>query len=174
MHYLHNADAKIAYAASSAPTMTLAANPASSSLLVGQESASISNATNKYLNYLIAGKFRQASGTLNAGLIQVGVVGARDDTPNWPDAFAGTNSQKTITTEGNKQSILMIGAQITTISTTQSIYYFGPFAVAGLFGDVCPRTFSLFVTHTAHTGANTWHGTEGEHAIQITPTYLTV
>src|SRR5262249_47231271 len=80
-HYIHNADVKVKYAASAAPTLTLASLAASSSLLAGRESSSVSNTTNLYLDYLLAGNYRAAASNNQAGTIYTCVVGPRDDTP---------------------------------------------------------------------------------------------
>ena len=49
-------DLKIEYAASSALTITLASLATSATWIVGRESTEVINSTNKYLDYLLAGK----------------------------------------------------------------------------------------------------------------------
>lgn len=173
-HYLHNADVKVAYAASSAPTITLASLAASSTWLAGRESTSVSNASNKYLDYLVAGHFRAAATNTQVGIIRVGVVGARNDTPNWPDVFDGTDSAETVTGAGMYNAVVRIAAEMAATSTASATWPFGPVAIASLFGGVMPTAFVFFISHNIHTSTNAWNATEGDHTIQMTPAYATV
>lgn len=174
LHYLHNADVKPSYAASTELDMDLASLPASSSLLAGRQSVVINNTgATRYVNYKVAGHFKTVTGTVQAGVIQVGVVSSRDDTPNWPDVFTSAKGDRTITKEGIKNAVVVVGAQITVDNTVQT-WPFGEFAIAQLFGDTMPTNCVIFVTHNAQSGANVLSATEGDHSIKITPTYLTI
>lgn len=169
-----NADAKVAYAASTTPTMTLASLAASSTFLAGRESSAIDNgASNKYLDMLLAGHYRTAATNLQAGAIRTHVVGARDDTPNWPDVFDGTDSTETVSASGIYDSVCRRVSEITT-DATQRTWSFGPVALASFFGGNLPDQFVLFVSHTAHTSTNAWSSTEGDHALSLTGVYATV
>jgi hypothetical protein len=173
--YLSNEDVKVAYGATITPTLTLASLAASAALLGGRESTAIDNgATNKYLDYLIAGKYRQAATNTAAGRILTCIVGAQDDTPNWPDVFDGTDSTETVTTADIFNSICRVASDITTAATASATNPFGPVGIAGLFGGIVPDQFVIFVTHNAQTSTNAWHATEGDHAVRLTPAYATV
>ena len=174
LHYLHNADVKTAYAASAAVTITLASLAASSTLLAGRESTAIDNgASNKYLDYLLAGHYRTGAANLQAGLIRTAIVGARNDTPAWPDVFDGTDSAETVTVQAMYDSICRIVSEIVT-DATQRTWPFGPVALASFFGGVIPDQFVIFVSHSAHTSTNVWSATEGDHAVSQTGIYATV
>jgi hypothetical protein len=159
---------KAAYAASSALTITLASLATSSTLLVGQESDVVDNSTNLYLDYLIAGVITAGTSPV-AGSIEVHVVAMRDDT-NWPDVFDGANSAETITSADIKNAICRSVTSLTTGTTSNQAYPFGPVSVASLFGGTCPRKFVVFVTQNTGVALN---ATAGNHAINITPVYAT-
>lgn len=173
-HYLHNADVKVAYGASAAPTMTLASLAASSTLLGGRESTAVDNgASNKYLDYLVAGHFRAGAANNQAGSILVTVVGARSDTPAWPDVFDGTDSAETVSKQGIFDQVCKILAAITADNTASATWSFGPDSLASLFGGFVPDQFVYFVTHNIQTTTNVWSATEGDHTIIHTPVYAT-
>lgn len=172
--YLHNADIKIAYAATATPTMTLASLAASSSLLAGRESSAVDNgASVKYLDYLVAGNFKAAASNNQAGSIYVTVVGARDDTPTWPDVFDGTDSTETVSKQGVFDQVCKFLAAISADSTASQTWYFGPQSLASCFGGSVPDQFVYFVTQNIQTSTNAWSATESDHAMRHTPVYAT-
>jgi hypothetical protein len=171
--FLPNADIKTAYGASTAVTITLASLAASSTLLGGRESTAIDNgASNKYGDYHLAGNYRTAATNLQAGIIRTAVVGARDDTPSWPDVFDGTDSAETVTTASIYNAICRSASDLET-DATQRTWPFGPVSVKSLFGQV-PDQFVIFVSHTAQITTNAWSSTEGDHAVRATGIYETV
>lgn len=174
MDYLHNADIKTAYGASVAATITLASLAASATFLAGRESTAIDNGVNKYLDYMIAGKFRQAATNTAAGFINVGVVGDINDTPLWPDVFDGTDSTETVATTDIYNKVVKLADVIATTATASAQYWFGPIGLAWLFNGVVPDQFVFFISHTAQTSTNAWHATESDHGIWYTPVYTTV
>lgn len=175
LDYLHNADVKTAYGASTGVTITLASLAASSTLLAGRESTAIDNgASNKYLDYLLAGHFKTAASNAQVGTIAVAVVAAEDDTPTWQDVFDGTDSVETVSLQNVYDQICKIAANITTTATNALVWPFGLTSVAGLFGGNVPDQFDLFISHNAETSTNAWSATEGDHAVRYTPVYLTV
>lgn len=172
---LPNADVKISYAASRAPTLTLASLAASSTLLGGRESSAVDNgATNKYLDVLVAGFFKTAAANAQIGSINVAVVGNLDDTPTWPDVFDGTDSVETVSLQGVYDQVCKLAAQITTTATNALVWPFGPVAIAGLFGGVIPDQFVFFISHNAETTTAAWDATEGSHSVKMTEIYATV
>jgi len=175
MSYLHNANVNTAYGASAAPTLTLASLAASSTLLAGRESTAVDNgASNKYLDVLVAGHFKTAASNAQAGTINVAVVAAEDDTPTWQDVFDGTDSAETVSLQNVYDQICKVGASIATTASNSLTWPFGAFSVAGLFGGNVPDQFVFFVSHNAETSTNAWSATEGDHAVKMTPVYLTV
>lgn len=172
--YLHNADIKIAYGGTTTPTMTLASLAASSTLLAGRESSAVDNgASVKYLDYLVAGNFKAAASNNQAGNVYVTVVGARDDTPTWPDVFDGTDSAETVSKQGVFDQICRMLANITADATASQTWYFGPCSLAQRYGGAVPDQFVYFVTHNIQTSTNGWSSTENDHAMRHTPVYAT-
>lgn len=171
--YVDNADVKVAYGASASPTITLASLAASSTLLGGRESTAIDNgASNKYLDYHVAGGYTAAAANNQAGSIYTCAVGAINDTPTWPDVFDGTDSAETVTDAGTFNSICKILSAISADNTASQVWYFGPVSVAAAFGGYLPDQFVYFVTHAIQTTTNAWHSSG--HTFSHTPLYATV
>lgn len=167
----HNADAKVAYAASADYTCTLTGLGSDTNLLAGRESTSLSNATNKYLDELVSGKITTGTSPTDNRYIEVHAIGSLDDTPNWPDVFDGTDSAETITSSGIKAAITAVIAGIWTNNTSDRTYPFKPTGVRAMFGDGLPPAHVLFVTHS--TGVNL-NATASNHKLTHTPIYATV
>jgi hypothetical protein len=159
------------YAASSAVTITLNSLASSSSLLGGRESTAVDNTSNKYRDYLIAGKITTGTSPTAGKTIQVFAVGLMEDA-TWPDVFDGTDSDETITSDGVKNGICRLIASITVESTSNRTYHFGPVSVAARFGGPAPpKKFVVFVSHDTAVALN---ATGSNHAIHVTPTWDTV
>lgn len=166
------ANLKLAYAASSALTCTLASLASNATWVTGRESNEVDNSTNLYLDYLLAGQVTVGTTpTLNTE-IRIYVVGTLNDTPTWPDVFDGTDSDETATSVGVRDGFAKLAAVLTVDSTTSNrAYPFGPISVAALFGGILPKKFSVFVAHNTGVALN---ATGGNHFIYITPVYQTV
>lgn len=167
----HNADVKIAYAASAAYTITLASLATSSTLLVGRESTAVSNTTNKYLDELVAGLITTGTTPTVSTNIEVHCIGALNDTPLYPDVFDGTDSAETITSANVKAGIVVPIANLVVTATSNIGYYFLPVGIRRFFGDAMPPAHVLFVTHNTAVNLNS---TGGNQAIYHTPVYNTV
>jgi hypothetical protein len=161
---------KIAYASSSAVTITVASLATDANLLAGRQGALVDNTANLYLDYLLAGHFKAGTSPTASKSIEVHVVALADDT-TWPDVFDGTDANKTITTTDIKNAVCKAAAVMTTDATTGRVYYFGPVSVANLFGGTLPKKFAVFCVH--NTGVNL-DSTGGNHAVTITGTYANV
>ena len=164
------ADLKLSYPAASDLTITLASLGSDTNLLTGRESATIDNATNLYLDYLISGKITAGTSPTAARSIEVWAVGSWDGT-NWPDVFDGTESAETITSADIKASVCRFVAAMATASTSDRTYHFGPVSLAAAFGGTLPPKFVLFVTHSTGVALNS---TAGNHQIRIQPVFQTV
>lgn len=169
--FLHNADAKISYVASSAVTIALASLASSSTKLAGVESDLIDNSTNKYLDYGLAGKTTVGTTPTTAKSIDVTVVGISNDT-TWPDVFDGTGSAETVTTQEIKDNVCKPFQTLQIVSTTSDIAQpFGPGSVASRFGGVVPLKWVVFMAHDTVAALN---ATAGNHVVSITPSYITI
>lgn len=165
------ADIKIEYAASSAVTISPASLATSSTWLAGRESTLIDNTSNKYLDYLLAGKITVGTTPTINTEIRIYVVAILNDTPTWPDGFTGSDAAKTITSVGVRDGFAKLAAVMAVDATTSNREYpFGPVSVASLFGGVVPKKFLVFVAH--NTGVNL-NSTGSNHVIDVTPVYQT-
>lgn len=160
---------KIEYAASSALTFGLASLATDSNLLAGRESNAVDNTTNKYTDYLLAGKITTGTSPTQGKEIDVFVVGLMEDA-TFPDVFDGTDSAETVTNAGIRDAVCKPVASIAVSSTSNVGYYFGPVSVASLFGGSLPKKFVVFVTHNTGVALN---ATAGNHAVYVTGVYST-
>lgn len=168
----HNSDAKIAYASSAAYTITLTGLATSSTLVAGRESTALSNASNKYLDELVAGFVTVGTTPTANTSIEVHAVGSLNDTPTYPDVFDGTDSAETVTNTGVKMGICRpVGIMLVTATTSNIAYPFSPLGIRQLFGDGMPTAHVIFVTHSTAVNLN---DTAANHAIYHTPVYATV
>lgn len=169
--FLHNADAKITYVASSAVAFTSTVSLASSSTkLAGAESAAVDNSTNKYLDYALAGAIKVGTTPTTAKSLDICLVGIMNDS-TWPDVFDGTDSAETVTNQEIKDQICKPFQTISIISTTSDVVYnYGPGSVASRFGGQVPLKFDLFCAHDMVAALN---GTQANPA-HVTPSYLTI
>lgn len=139
-------DVKLSYAASSNLTVTNLHSLASSQTWVaGWESALIDNTTNKYLDYLVTGKFVTESANNQVGEMRVYAVAMLDDS-TWPDVFDGTESVETVSTTMIRDGVCKLIAVVPIAVTASATYYFGPASAASAFGGRCPAKFVLFIT----------------------------
>jgi len=169
---VHNADRKIAYAASAAYTITLTGLATSSTLVAGREGSSLSNASNKYLDELVAGQIMVGTTPTASTNIEVDIVAALDDTPTWPDVFDGTDSAETVSNVGIKAAICVPVALIAVPANTSDLGYpFGPRGIRQFFGDALPVAHVPFVTHSTAVNLN---ATAANHFIKHTPVYETI
>lgn len=152
------ADIKWAYAASSNLTVSsgLEGLASSSAHTTGWESAEIDNSTNKYLDYLVSGKFTVESAGLSSGQIRIHIVPRIDDS-TYPGGFDGTGSAETtpLDDENGTAAGAVVAKVIATDTTASQVYFCAPFSVAALFGGVCPEKFVIFVTQSTGTTLET-------------------
>lgn len=168
----HNADIKISYVATASYTITLTSlADAGTTLLAGRESTSVSNASNKYLDFLVSARYQMSGTAPTSGrLVETHVVAALDDTPNWPDVFDGTDSTETITSADIKATIcVQVGGSIID-ATASRIYEHRPTGIRQFFGDAVPPHHVAFVTQGSAQALNA----ANTHFVKHTPVYATV
>jgi len=156
----------ISYTTATTITCSVASVASSSTWVAGQESNEIDNTTNKYDDALVQGKITVGTTPTASTLILVYVWGSDTSaaTTNL-DTIDGVDSTETLTSAGVRDGFLKLAASINVDATTSNrSYWFGPFSVADLFGQV-PRFWGLFVTH--NTGANL-NSTAGNHSFTYT------
>lgn len=169
LDYRHNADIKIAYAADAAFTITLASLATSATWVAGREATSVSNGSNKYLDYEIYGKITTGTSPTVSTEIRVYAIKPIDDAPTWPDVFDGTDSAETVTNTQILDRLPLLWSGI--VSATSDIAYpiISAPTLAQLWGLV-PDNFSMFVAH--NTGVNL-NSTGGNHTLLYRGIYAT-
>jgi hypothetical protein len=167
---------KAGYASSVALTVTNLHSLASSSdWSAGWTSASYSNLSNLYLDYLYGFTFTTHASNRQAGAINIYVIAALNDTPTWPATSSGT-----IGTEGalaftdleERDTLCRILGSITVDNTASAIYTFPPTGIAQLFGGVVPPYHAIFVAQNCATSTNPGFASSGS-AVYQTPAYAT-
>jgi hypothetical protein len=166
-------DVKIQHGSSAAFTITLASLATRSDRTQGRESTAVSIASlQPVMDILIGGKITVGTTPTTATQIDVWVYGNVDDTPTYPDALDGTDSDETITgnSAGLRNSAMHLLVSMEVDSTTSDrTYWFAPRGIAKLFGGVLPKNIGIFVSH--NTGVNL-NATGSNHAISYTPVYF--
>lgn len=161
------ATSNIKYVASSNLTITLASLATSSTLVAGRVATQTDNSTNLYDDYLLSG-FITTGTSPTGGAIEVWVIPEIDDTTRPEGGTGATLSATDAAYTATSRDILTAEAVLAwsvAPSTSNSITYpMRKTSVAALFGGVCPRKFSAFVTHS--TGVNL-HATGGNHQLTI-------
>ena len=169
--YPRNEDLKLAYAASSALTITLASLATDANLLTGRESTAVANESNLYTDYLIGGKITTGTSPTTDKSIEVWAYGEVEDAATYPDVFDGTDSAETVTSVDIKAAILRPIAGMTTDATSDRTYWFGPVSLMSVFGGPIPKNWGVFVVHDTAVNLNS---TGGNHAIWQSGVYHTV
>lgn len=150
------------YGAFTTLTKTLASLATSSTFVAGRELPVINN-TSLYDDIEIDGFICVGTTPTINTQIQVYAFATIDDTPTYPDVFAGADANKTITSAGVGQDFLRLIAGLTVDATTSNIkHYFTCLSVLALFGSM-PKNVGLWVVH--NTGVNL-NSTEGNHVIK--------
>lgn len=148
-------DIKDKYVASTTMTTTALQSLASSSdWLTGWGSAVISNTTNCYSDYMLGATFTTSSASRQAGVINVYVVAALNDTPLFPAVSSGT-----LGTEGaisfvdseERDAACRLICSITIDNTNASIVAVPQTAIAQFFGGSMPSHFCFFVSQNSAT-----------------------
>lgn len=166
-------DIKLKYpAASTALTVTnLHSLAASQTLIAGWTSASVSNTTNVYRDYLYGGTFTSHASNRQAGTVAIYVVAFLNDTPTIPATSSGT-----LGTEGavafadiyRRDSLVRPLWSFNTDNTASAIYTFPQMGIAQLFGGYVPTHHCLFVAHNIATTTAAGFASSGS-AIYYTP-----
>lgn len=168
LDYKPNADIKLAYAADAAFTITLASLATSATWVAGREATSVSNGSNKYLDYEITGKITTGTSPTAAEMRLYGIKPI-NDTPTWPDVFDGTDSAETVTNTAilDKLPLLWAGSN----SSTSDVGYpiISALTLAQLWG-VVPDNFTVFFAHSTAVNLNS---TGGNHEINYRGIYQT-
>jgi hypothetical protein len=170
--YGDNSDAKGAYVASADYTISLASLATSATRVAGRESTVVSNAVNKYLDYIISGKITEGTTPTVSKQIDLWAYCALKDTPTYPCGATGVDAALTIVSENQRNSGLVPLRSTLVDATTDRPYFFAPRSLAEAIGALMPMTHhGLFVTHDTAVALN---ATGGNHVLSYTPIYGTI
>lgn len=167
-------DIKLKYAASSALTVTNLHSLASSQdWSAGWTSASVSNTTNCYEDYLYGFTFTTHASNRQAGQINIYVIASLNDTPTWPATASGT-----IGTEGalsftdleERDALCRPLGSIVVDNTASAIYTFPQTGIAQLFGGAVPTHHAIYIAQNCSTTTTAGLASSGS-AVYGTPVY---
>ncbi len=167
------ADTKTSDVASSDLTITIASLATSSTLVAGRQSTSVSNSSNKYLDYKISSRITNGTTPTANTLIEVWVIAKLNDS-SWPDGFGASDAARTVTSRGQLQNYGKLVAQHNIIATTSNLVWEASNVslcqAMNLPLGAPPKEFVIWVVHSTVAAL---HATAGNHFISITPVYLT-
>ena len=168
-------DIKLKYAAATtAMTVTNLHSLASSQTYIGGwGSASVTNTSNVYLDYLVGGKFTTASANRQAtGFINVYVIGSLNDTPLFPSVASGTaGTEGAITFTDTFRQIAqtrLLQSIFVGESGSATVYEFPQTSIAQLFGGNMPNAWYLYVSQNVTTTTTAGLAASG-NAMYYTP-----
>lgn len=168
----HNADAKIAYAATGTYAITVTSLASDTNLLAGRQGDSLTNTSNKYLDEIFTAQVRSGASMTANRAIEFHIVGAFNDSTSYPTPFATTDAAITIGFADQKYSMVAPIAIIGTTQTAASVqYWVRPTGIRQLFADGLPVAHAPFITQS--TGQNL-NATATTHIFAHTPVYATV
>lgn len=151
LNWRSNADIKIEYDADTAFNLNLTGLASSASFTAGMESDSVSNTTDKFLDYRIYGSFISGTTPTAPAEARLYYVAAINDAPTWPDVFDGTASAETVTNTNILEKIPLGWSGTSSTSSNVTYPIIGALTLAQAYG-VCPSLFVMFFSH-AHTAA---------------------
>lgn len=158
---------KIAYGTEAALTCTLGSLGSSATWVAGREATAVDNSSNLYLDYLISGLITVGTTPTANTQIRIYALSTVGLAAVYPDVFDGTDSAETVTSVGVGQGFLKRLATLNVDATTSDRgYAFGKVSLAQAFGGVCPKVWTLFVTHNTAVNLN---ATPGNHYLVYEP-----
>lgn len=166
-------DIKLKYgAATTAMTVTNLHSLASSqSWVAGWSSASVTNTSNVYLDYVVSATFTTHASNRQAGTVEMWIMAALNDTPTWfttASGTPGTEGALSFTAVEQKYSWCRRLAVFNVTNTASQVYAVPPTSIAELFRGVCPTHWALFVTGNASTTTTAQFASSGS-AVYYTP-----
>ena len=165
------ADRKIEYGSSVEITCTLANLAESSDRTTGRESDLVDNSSNKYLDFLLAGKITTGTSPTSGEHIEVWVWGQLDDTPSYPDGITGSDAAFSFSSTNIRNSGFKLAWSTAIDSTNDETYWMPPISIADLFGGNIPKKWGVIVTQSSDANLN---NTASNQKLWYTPIYETV
>lgn len=165
-------DIKPKYVASTSMTVTNLHSLASSQdWLAGWCSASVTNTSNNYADYLPGMTFTTHASNRQAGSINIYVIASLNDTPTWPASATGTVGTEgalSFTDSEERDAACVLWKSIAVDSTASAILPAPQSSIAVLFGGRMPTHFCFFVAQNASTTTTAGLAAAGS-AVYYTP-----
>jgi hypothetical protein len=172
LEYGENTNFKLAYAAATAFTITLASLATSATWITGRSATAIDNSTNRNIDSEITAKI--TTGTTPTVDTEIRVYGVQalnpDGTPVWPDTVTSSDANVSLTSTYTRDGGIkpLLGA--TAVSATTAISYpISCLSTAQAWGKE-PKRWSLYVSHSTVAAL---HATGTNHVLTYTSAYLT-
>jgi hypothetical protein len=161
------ANVKTAYG-SSGQTITITLTSLADSSTAGQQSTSVSNTSDLFLDVLIQGKIKpQNSGSISSpSAVIVYAYGSADGGSDWPDTVTGSDGAITL---NNPTQLRVLGSIY--VATINVQYKGGPWSLAALYGGRMPEKWGIVVVNDCGTALS---GTAGDHVFEYQGVYATV
>lgn len=160
------------YIASVAPTVTNLHSLASSQdWTAGWTSASVTNTSNNYSDYLVSGTFTTHASNRQAGTINIYIIAALNDTPLWPASSSGTVGTEgalAFTDAEERDTIVAPLWSIAVDNTASAVYSFSQKGIACLFGGRVPTHFAIYIAQNCTTTTTAGFASSGS-AVYYTP-----
>jgi len=143
-------------------------NPASdTTLLIGRESTAVDNqAADKHLDIIIGGKFTLHASTAAVGVIEVWAYGSWDEGTSFTSDCGGTDGALTLIAE--VKALLRLVTVIPTAAVNSNDHFWGPIALAQVWGGVIPDRWGLWGVHDSGgalaTSTTEWQGIKFDSA----------
>ena len=122
---------------------------------------------------LLTGHFVAPAANMTGGNIEMWVIAAERDTPQFPAGFDTTAAPTGTMTVPSRNSLLAcgrLGSIVVADAVASRQYTVAPFSVSSLFGGSLPRHFRVFLTHLIATNGNAW--ASSGHEIAYMPMLL--
>lgn len=160
------ADIKTGYG-TSGQVITITLTSLADATSAGRESTVISNATDLYLDVLIAGKLKtQNSGSISApSAAFVYAYGSVDGGSDYPDTVTGADAAITL---NSPTQLKLLGAIYAAAINTQ--YKGGPWSLAALYGGRMPERWGIVVVNDTGTALSS---TASDHVFEWQGVYAT-
>jgi hypothetical protein len=174
--YRENTNFKLAYAATTALTITLGGLASSGVFTNGRESTAVDNSTNRYIDYALTAKFTThatVAPTNNTDIRLYSYQALNPDTPTYPDTLTGTNAAVVLTAAAASNLLdagfVLLGSATVVASANVPYTVTRCLSLAQAYG-AAPKRWGVYVTQ--NTG-QALHATDGNHFVTATGSYLT-
>lgn len=127
---------------------------------IGRESTAVSNLVNQDIDHMLSGRITLGTSPTNNRFLGVWVYAPAYLTagvPTYPDVLDGTDSDETLTSSSVQNGMLRLAWGVTTENVSNRTYWMPPVSIAGLFNNVMPPFWGVFVAHDTGVALGSGH-----------------